>query len=127
MRAGAWGPHDCQRLVPCLPVTPVFSSVPSDQTVEVGTSVQLPCSSQGEPEPAITWNKVPAVAGDTGRAAGRAGDTVGRGCHYRLPWLLQTPRSSGDTRLGAGVKAFAGVETPQDQQTPNSLLVMSSR
>ncbi|XP_044118085.1 peroxidasin homolog isoform X2 [Neovison vison] len=38
-------------------VTPVFASVPSDMTVEVGTSVQLPCSSQGEPEPAITWNK----------------------------------------------------------------------
>ncbi|XP_023381728.1 peroxidasin homolog [Pteropus vampyrus] len=38
-------------------VTPVFSSVPSDVTVEVGTDVQLPCSSQGEPEPAITWNK----------------------------------------------------------------------
>lgn len=43
---------------PCLPVTPVFSSVPSDQTVEVGSNVQLPCSSQGEPEPTITWNKV---------------------------------------------------------------------
>nr|XP_031540895.1 LOW QUALITY PROTEIN: peroxidasin homolog [Vicugna pacos] len=38
-------------------VTPVFTSVPSDMTVEVGSSVQLPCSSQGEPEPAITWNK----------------------------------------------------------------------
>ncbi|XP_075856627.1 peroxidasin homolog isoform X2 [Microcebus murinus] len=38
-------------------VTPVFASVPSDITVEVGTNVQLPCSSQGEPEPAITWNK----------------------------------------------------------------------
>ncbi|XP_023374195.1 peroxidasin homolog [Otolemur garnettii] len=38
-------------------VTPVFASVPSDMTVEVGTNVQLPCSSQGEPEPAITWNK----------------------------------------------------------------------
>ncbi|OBS83377.1 hypothetical protein A6R68_22633, partial [Neotoma lepida] len=38
-------------------VTPVFASIPSDMTVEVGTNVQLPCSSQGEPEPAITWNK----------------------------------------------------------------------
>ncbi|XP_004642396.2 peroxidasin homolog [Octodon degus] len=38
-------------------VTPVFASIPSDLTVEVGTNVQLPCSSQGEPEPAITWNK----------------------------------------------------------------------
>ncbi|XP_057598535.1 peroxidasin homolog isoform X2 [Hippopotamus amphibius kiboko] len=38
-------------------VTPVFSSVPGDMTVEVGSSVQLPCSSQGEPAPAITWNK----------------------------------------------------------------------
>ncbi|XP_070284707.1 peroxidasin homolog isoform X3 [Myotis yumanensis] len=38
-------------------VTPVFSSVPSDQTAEVGSNVQLPCSSQGEPEPTITWNK----------------------------------------------------------------------
>ncbi|XP_033693957.1 peroxidasin homolog isoform X5 [Tursiops truncatus] len=38
-------------------VTPVFTSIPSDTTVEVGSSVQLPCSSQGEPEPAITWNK----------------------------------------------------------------------
>lgn len=45
----------------CLPVTPVFVSIPSDVTVESGTDVQLPCSSQGEPEPAITWNKVPAV------------------------------------------------------------------
>lgn len=36
----------------------MFSSVPSDQTVEVGSNVQLPCSSQGEPEPTITWNKV---------------------------------------------------------------------
>uniref|UniRef100_A0A673VDL4 Lactoperoxidase n=1 Tax=Suricata suricatta TaxID=37032 RepID=A0A673VDL4_SURSU len=38
-------------------VTPVFASVPGDRTVEVGTSVQLPCSAQGEPEPVITWNK----------------------------------------------------------------------
>uniref|UniRef100_A0A9L0TF86 Lactoperoxidase n=2 Tax=Equus TaxID=9789 RepID=A0A9L0TF86_HORSE len=38
-------------------VTPVFASIPSDMTVEVGSNVQLPCSSQGEPEPAITWNK----------------------------------------------------------------------
>ncbi|XP_032150193.1 peroxidasin homolog [Sapajus apella] len=38
-------------------VTPVFASIPSDTTVEVGANVQLPCSSQGEPEPAITWNK----------------------------------------------------------------------
>nr|XP_021553352.1 peroxidasin homolog [Neomonachus schauinslandi] len=38
-------------------VTPVFASIPSDMTVEVGTNVQLPCSSQGEPEPVITWNK----------------------------------------------------------------------
>ncbi|KYO32917.1 peroxidasin-like protein isoform B [Alligator mississippiensis] len=38
-------------------VTPVFASVPSDMTVEVGTNVQIPCSSQGEPEPVITWNK----------------------------------------------------------------------
>lgn len=44
---------------PCLAVTPVFASIPSDMTVEVGTNVQLPCSSQGEPEPVITWNKVP--------------------------------------------------------------------
>lgn len=39
-------------------VTPVFASVPSDMTVEVGTNVQIPCSAQGEPEPVITWNKV---------------------------------------------------------------------
>ncbi|XP_048209431.1 LOW QUALITY PROTEIN: peroxidasin homolog [Perognathus longimembris pacificus] len=38
-------------------VTPVFASIPRDLTVEVGSNVQLPCSSQGEPEPAITWNK----------------------------------------------------------------------
>ncbi|KAM6221084.1 peroxidasin homolog [Rhynchocyon petersi] len=38
-------------------VTPVFASIPSDMTVEVGTNVQIPCSSQGEPEPVITWNK----------------------------------------------------------------------
>uniref|UniRef100_A0ACB8GDL9 Uncharacterized protein n=1 Tax=Sphaerodactylus townsendi TaxID=933632 RepID=A0ACB8GDL9_9SAUR len=38
-------------------VTPVFANVPSDMTVEVGTNVQIPCSSQGEPEPVITWNK----------------------------------------------------------------------
>ena len=50
--------HLCQLGVPCLPVTPVFASIPSDMTVEVGSNVQLPCSSQGEPEPAITWNKV---------------------------------------------------------------------
>lgn len=58
----------------CLPVTPVFASVPSDVTAEVGSSVQLPCSSQGEPEPAITWNKVRAwhVAG------GAAGPPVRR-------------------------------------------------
>ena len=41
-----------------LVVTPVFANVPSDMTVEVGTNVQIPCSSQGEPEPVITWNKV---------------------------------------------------------------------
>ncbi|XP_012884323.1 PREDICTED: peroxidasin homolog [Dipodomys ordii] len=38
-------------------VTPVFASIPRDMTVEVGSNVQLPCSSQGEPEPVITWNK----------------------------------------------------------------------
>ncbi|XP_053236757.1 peroxidasin homolog isoform X1 [Podarcis raffonei] len=38
-------------------VTPVFGNVPSDMTVVVGTNVQIPCSSQGEPEPVITWNK----------------------------------------------------------------------
>ncbi|XP_038627579.1 peroxidasin homolog [Tachyglossus aculeatus] len=38
-------------------VTPVFVSIPSDMTVEVGTNVQIPCSSQGEPKPEITWNK----------------------------------------------------------------------
>ncbi|XP_027696149.1 peroxidasin homolog isoform X2 [Vombatus ursinus] len=38
-------------------VTPVFASVPRDMTVEVGTNVQIPCSSQGEPMPVITWNK----------------------------------------------------------------------
>ncbi|XP_015262527.1 PREDICTED: peroxidasin homolog [Gekko japonicus] len=38
-------------------VTPVFANVPNDMTVEVGTNVQIPCSSQGEPEPVITWNK----------------------------------------------------------------------
>ncbi|XP_072490423.1 peroxidasin homolog isoform X2 [Notamacropus eugenii] len=38
-------------------VTPVFASVPRDMTVEVGTNVQIPCSSQGEPVPVITWNK----------------------------------------------------------------------
>ncbi|XP_074144108.1 peroxidasin homolog isoform X2 [Sminthopsis crassicaudata] len=38
-------------------VTPVFASIPRDMTVEVGTNVQIPCSSQGEPEPVITWNK----------------------------------------------------------------------
>ncbi|XP_058033763.1 peroxidasin homolog isoform X3 [Ahaetulla prasina] len=38
-------------------VTPVFANVPSDMTVEVGTNVQVPCSSHGEPEPVITWNK----------------------------------------------------------------------
>lgn len=53
----------------CLAVTPVFTSVPRDMTVEVGSNVQLPCRPQGEPEPAVTWNKVraeasrPAVAG----------------------------------------------------------------
>ncbi|XP_066468473.1 peroxidasin homolog isoform X2 [Tiliqua scincoides] len=38
-------------------VTPVFVNVPNDMTVEVGTNIQIPCSSQGEPEPVITWNK----------------------------------------------------------------------
>ncbi|XP_043926194.1 peroxidasin homolog isoform X2 [Protopterus annectens] len=38
-------------------VTPVFSNTPSDMTVEVGRSVQIPCSSHGEPQPVITWSK----------------------------------------------------------------------
>ncbi|KAM9316417.1 peroxidasin homolog [Gastrophryne carolinensis] len=38
-------------------VTPVFATVPSDMTAEVGTDVQIPCSSQGDPLPVITWNK----------------------------------------------------------------------
>lgn len=56
---------------PCLAVTPVFTSVPRDMTVEVGSNVQLPCRPQGEPEPAVTWNKVraetsgPAFVGET--------------------------------------------------------------
>ena len=97
-KAGAWGPCNCQQRVPCLPVTPVFSSIPSDQTVEVGASVQLPCSSQGEPEPAITWNKVPTAAGDawagwwvmqgTRWDAGVA--TTFPGLH-RLPIAAETP------------------------------------
>lgn len=70
--------HLRQPGVPCLAVTPVFASIPSDMTVEVGASVQLPCSSQGEPEPAITWNKVPPAVGQARvwqlplRAASRA-------------------------------------------------------
>lgn len=39
--------------------------------------MQLPCSSHGEPEPAITWNKV--AQGAAARGAGR-----------HLPLLLQT-------------------------------------
>uniref|UniRef100_A0A8C5XBT8 Peroxidasin n=1 Tax=Microcebus murinus TaxID=30608 RepID=A0A8C5XBT8_MICMU len=61
-------------------VTPVFASVPSDITVEVGTNVQLPCSSQGEPEPAITWNKVGALAGPDHLSPG-VGDVA-----YEQPW-----------------------------------------
>ncbi|OCT81192.1 peroxidasin isoform X1 [Xenopus laevis] len=38
-------------------VTPVFATVPNDMTVEVGSDVQVPCSSQGDPLPVITWNK----------------------------------------------------------------------
>ncbi|XP_053565707.1 peroxidasin homolog isoform X2 [Bombina bombina] len=38
-------------------VTPVFATVPNDMTAEVGTNVQIPCSSQGDPLPVITWNK----------------------------------------------------------------------
>lgn len=64
-----WGCRDRQQCAPCLLVTPVFSSVPSDVTVEVGTDVQLPCSSHGEPEPAITWNKVARGAQPAGPAA----------------------------------------------------------
>ncbi|XP_073530329.1 peroxidasin homolog isoform X1 [Phyllobates terribilis] len=38
-------------------VTPVFATVPNDMTAEVGTEVRIPCSSQGDPLPVITWNK----------------------------------------------------------------------
>ncbi|XP_062863313.1 peroxidasin homolog [Trichomycterus rosablanca] len=38
-------------------LTPVFTNAPRDLTVESGTDVQIPCSAQGEPTPAITWNK----------------------------------------------------------------------
>ncbi|KAM3932563.1 peroxidasin homolog isoform 2-T2 [Leptodactylus fuscus] len=38
-------------------VTPVFATVPSDMTAEVGSEVHIPCSSQGDPLPVITWNK----------------------------------------------------------------------
>lgn len=62
----------------CLVVTPVFASIPSDMTVEVGTNVQLPCSSQGEPEPAITWNKVLL-----GQKVGVTGICSARSCFHR--------------------------------------------
>ncbi|KAG8445591.1 hypothetical protein GDO86_010388 [Hymenochirus boettgeri] len=38
-------------------ITPVFATVPYDMTAEVGTDIQIPCSSQGDPLPVITWNK----------------------------------------------------------------------
>uniref|UniRef100_A0A4W3HGG3 Peroxidasin n=1 Tax=Callorhinchus milii TaxID=7868 RepID=A0A4W3HGG3_CALMI len=38
-------------------VTPVFITTPADLTVVGGTDVQIPCSSQGEPEPTVTWSK----------------------------------------------------------------------
>ncbi|XP_077147460.1 peroxidasin homolog [Ranitomeya variabilis] len=38
-------------------VTPVFATVPNDMTAEVGSEVRIPCSSQGDPLPVITWNK----------------------------------------------------------------------
>ncbi|XP_061599189.1 peroxidasin homolog isoform X2 [Cololabis saira] len=38
-------------------VTPVFTNAPRDLTVESGQDVQIPCSAQGQPQPALTWNK----------------------------------------------------------------------
>ncbi|XP_067878217.1 peroxidasin homolog isoform X1 [Heterodontus francisci] len=35
----------------------VFTNTPADLTVAAGTDVQIPCRSQGEPEPVVTWSK----------------------------------------------------------------------
>ncbi|XP_058872731.1 peroxidasin homolog isoform X1 [Acipenser ruthenus] len=36
---------------------PLFTHEPQDAMAEVGQDVEIPCSAQGEPQPAITWTK----------------------------------------------------------------------
>ncbi|XP_032877568.1 peroxidasin homolog isoform X1 [Amblyraja radiata] len=38
-------------------VSLVFTNRPADQTVAVGTDVQIPCSARGSPDPTLTWSK----------------------------------------------------------------------
>lgn len=79
-------------------------------TVEVGTSVQLPCSSQGEPEPAITWNKVPPGSAGPGCGGGpqpAAPHTVlGRG---NLPPWPELPAAMGPSGAVPCLSAFFAV------------------
>uniref|UniRef100_A0A8C4F3R0 Peroxidasin n=1 Tax=Dicentrarchus labrax TaxID=13489 RepID=A0A8C4F3R0_DICLA len=58
------GQYECQAVSPVGTVrtavqliTPVFTNAPRDLTVESGQDVQIPCSAQGQPQPALTWNK----------------------------------------------------------------------
>ncbi|XP_048386969.2 peroxidasin homolog isoform X1 [Stegostoma tigrinum] len=38
-------------------VSLVITNTPTDLTVAAGSDVQIPCGSQGEPEPTVTWSK----------------------------------------------------------------------
>ncbi|XP_048453062.1 peroxidasin homolog [Rhincodon typus] len=38
-------------------VSLVITNTPADLTVAAGSDVQIPCGSQGEPEPTVTWSK----------------------------------------------------------------------
>ncbi|GBM59397.1 Peroxidasin [Araneus ventricosus] len=44
-------------------VPPVFSRVPEDQRIEMGSSLELPCHAKGQPMPHIKWRKNGSILG----------------------------------------------------------------
>ncbi|KAF8787391.1 Peroxidasin like protein [Argiope bruennichi] len=44
-------------------VPPVFSRVPEDQRIEMGSSIELPCHAKGQPMPQIKWRKNGSILG----------------------------------------------------------------
>lgn len=41
-----------------FPAPPIFTQEPSDESVDVGSNITLPCYVQGYPEPKVKWRRL---------------------------------------------------------------------